>query len=280
MTRFMKYRVPLYPNSAERSYNRLLQTYVKDITQLDSRFTSLKLDSELNNDGFSEDLNALLNELISYGVMAANSLTFRLPSVYAQVAQWNDRQWVLSVKAGTGIELPPGSALPTGMVAYGNVSNPNDIRARFGIDVDVYRAEPWLRPRMNNWIDYNTSLIKSIPAQHFGKVESAIRSGVMAGTSSRELAKQIKAISGVTSNRAKLIAVDQIAKANAELTQYRQQDIGIKSYKWLTSGDERVRPTHVANANKIFKWSEPPIVTGHPGHEIRCRCTALAVFED
>lgn len=276
----MALKIPPYPNSAEREYNRMLQTYVKDITWFDRRFADLKLDGQVTNDGFSEDLTALLSELISYGLSAANSLIFRLPSVYAQISTWNDRQWVLAVKAGTGIQLPQSGAIPSGMVAYGSVSNPNDIRARFGIGVDVYRAEPWLRPRMNNWIDYNSSLIKSIPTQHFAKVEATIRQGVMAGTSGRELAKQIKAISGVTSNRAKLIAVDQIAKANAELTQYRQQDIGIKRYKWLTSGDERVRPTHVANANKVFKWSEPPSVTGHPGAEIRCRCTALAVFDD
>lgn len=270
----MAIKIPLYPNSAERAYNRMLQDYVKEVIQYDKRFTELRMD------GFSEDLTALLNELVSLGLAAANSLTFRLPSTYAQVANWNNRQWVLAVKAGTGITLPPSSAIPSGMVAYGNVSNPNDIRARFGIGVDVYRSEPWLRPKMNNWIDYNTSLIKSIPVQHFARVEGSIRNGIMAGSSSRELAKQIKDISGVTANRAKLIAVDQIAKANAELTQYRQQDIGIKSYKWLTSGDERVRPTHVANANKIFKWSEAPSVTGHPGTEVRCRCTALAVFED
>jgi len=277
----MSIKIPLYPNSAERTYNRTLQAYAKDITQFDSRFTQLRLDGQVNNDGFSEDLNALLNELLAIATSTANSLTFRLPSIYAQVSQWNDRQWILAVKAGTGITLPNSAALPVvGSIPFGSVSNPNDIRAKFGIDVDIYRAEPWLRPRMNNWIDYNTSLIKSIPQQHFARVEATIRQGVMAGTSSRELAKQIKAISGVTSNRAKLIAVDQIAKANAELTQYRQQDIGIKSYKWLTSGDERVRPTHVANANKVFKWSEPPSVTGHPGHDVRCRCTALAVFED
>ncbi len=270
----MAIKIPLYPNSAERSYNRLLQDYVKEVTQFDSRFTSLRLD------GFSEDLTALLNELVALGLSAANSVTFRLPSVYAQVANWNDRQWILAVKAGTGITLPPSGAMPSGMVAYGNVSDPTLIRARFGLGVDVYRTEPWLRPRMNNWIDYNTSLIKSIPVQHFARVEGAIRSGVMAGTSPRSLAKEIKAISGVTANRAKLIAVDQIAKSNAELTQYRQQDIGIKSYKWLTSGDERVRPTHVDNANKIFSWSNPSPITGHPGHDVRCRCTALAVFED
>lgn len=270
-------KVQLYPLGAERSYNKLLQDFVNVITsETEKRVIDANL---LRMDGFSEDLTTLLAGLIELGMLVANPVIFRLPEVYANINTFNDRQWRLVVKSGTGIDIPPSGAIPTGMVAYGSVSDPTLIRARFGIGVDIFRSEPWLIPRMNNWIDYNTSLIKSIPTQYISKVESAIRNGVMAGTAPREIAKEIKRISGVTSARAKLIARDQVSKANAELTEYRQLDLGIKEYEWVDSNDERVRPTHAANDGKTFKWSEPPANTGHPGHDYQCRCIARAKFD-
>ena len=270
-------KVQLYPAGVERSYNKLLQDFVNELTsETEKRIRKADL---LRMDGFSEDLTALLAGLLEFGALIANPVIFRLPEVYANINTFNDRQWRLVVKSGTGIDLPPSGAIPTGMVAYGNVSDPTLIRARFGIGVDVFRSEPWLIPRMNNWIDYNTSLIKSIPTQYIGKVEYAIRNGVMAGTAPSEIAKKIKRLSGVTSYRAKFIARDQVSKANGDLTQYRQLDLGIKEYEWVDSNDERVRPTHAANDGKIFKWSEPPANTGHPGHDYQCRCIARAKFD-
>lgn len=270
-------KVQAYPANVERQYNKLLQDFVSELTsETEKRIREADL---LRMDGFSEDLTALLAGMLEFGALIANPVIFRLPEVYANINIFNDRQWRLVVKSGTGIDLPPSGAIPTGMVVYGNVSDPTLIRARFGIGVDVFRSEPWLLPRMNNWIDYNTSLIKSIPTQYIGKVEAAIRNGVMAGTAPREIAKEIKRLSGVTSYRAKFIARDQVSKANADLTQYRQQDLGITEYTWITSNDERVRPTHKAHANKIYKWSEPPKNTGHPGQDYQCRCIARAIFD-
>ena len=270
-------KIQLYPSGAERSYNKLLQDFVTQLTtETEKRIRNANV---LRIDGFSEDLTTLLAGLLEFGALIANPVIFRLPEVYANVNTFNDRQWRLVVKSGTGIDLPISGAIPTGMVAYGNVSDPTLIRARFGIGIDIYRSEPWLLPRMNNWIDYNTSLIKSIPTQYIGKVEAAIRNGVMAGASPRELQKEIKRLSGVTSARARLISRDQISKANADLTQYRQQDLGIKEYTWITSNDERVRPSHEAHANKVYKWSEPPANTGHPGHDYQCRCIARGLFD-
>lgn len=44
-------------------------------------------------------------------------------------------------------------------------------------------------------------------------------------------------------------------------------------YIWRTSGDNKVRPEHVANNGKIFAWDNPP-ETGHPGEAYGCRCRA------
>jgi SPP1 gp7 family putative phage head morphogenesis protein len=76
-----------------------------------------------------------------------------------------------------------------------------------------------------------------------------------------------------------LIARDQTSKLNGNLTRLRQEEIGVTRYKWSTAGDERVRPTHRANEGKIFEWANPP-KTGHPSHEINCRCVAIPLLDD
>ena len=81
-----------------------------------------------------------------------------------------------------------------------------------------------------------------------------------------------------------MLARDQIAKLNGDITQQQQQDAGVVEYVWSTSGDSRVRPSHAALNHKRFRWDDPPVVdekTGrrcHPGKDYQCRCCALPVF--
>ena len=88
----------------------------------------------------------------------------------------------------------------------------------------------------------------------------------------------------VSDSRAKLIARDQVAKLNGELTKERQTDLGVTGYIWRTVGDERVRDEHADNDGQFFTWDSPPS-TGAPGEDIQCRCWAepvlpeLAAFE-
>lgn len=81
----------------------------------------------------------------------------------------------------------------------------------------------------------------------------------------------------VGNTRARLIARDQVSKATGELNKLRQREVGVSRYRW-TSGDERVRPDHEANSGKVFEWSSPPS-TGHPGEDVQCRCTAVAIVD-
>ena len=272
----MAYRAWLYPHTAERNYQRMLLALVKTMER--STMEHLNRLDLLHMDSWSDDLTALILFLLETFLAAGRSVTARLPEVYAQVNQFNDQQWRLVTKAGTGLDIGPSGAIPAGAVPFGNVSAPGAIRARFGVGVDVYRSEPWLAARQENWIAQNTALIKSIPEQHMARVETIIRSGVMAGESPKSLAKKIQEATGITENRAKLIATDQIGKANGELTKFRQQDLGIKEYIWKTSRDERVRPLHQERQDVKFSWDNPPS-DGPPGIPIRCRCSASPVFQ-
>lgn len=265
----------LYPYTAERNYQRMLMTMVK--TMEAETIATLKRLELLRVDDWSDDLTAAIRFLFEATLAVGRSVVLRLPEVYAQVNQFNDKQWRLVVKAGTGVDIGPSGAIPHGAVPYGNVSHPGVIRARFGVGVDVYRSEPWLAQSQANWVANNTALIKSIPEQYMGRVEGIIRNGVMNGESPKSLAKKIQEAGGITENRAKLIAVDQIGKANGELTRNRQMDLGIKDYTWKTSRDERVRTLHQARQDVEFSWDKPPS-DGHPGMPVRCRCHASPIF--
>ena len=125
----------------------------------------------------------------------------------------------------------------------------------------------------------NVNLITSIPSEYFKKLETAIYQGTTEGTPLGGLAKQIKEIGNTTDNRAKLIARDQSTKLNSTLSQTRQTNIGVEEYIWKVADfTERTRESHLKNANKRFRWDNPP-PTGHPGHDIQCRCIAQAVFK-
>ena len=90
----------------------------------------------------------------------------------------------------------------------------------------------------------------------------------------------IEQILGKQAARADLIAQDQTIKLVADLNRYRQEQAGIKRYRWVSKQDDRVRPLHQRLNGKIYEWGKP---TGAehglpPGQPIRCRCRAKAVL--
>jgi len=254
----------LHPDTQEREYARALiayeRAYVKE-TKAQLAQLSMKLD------GLSEDIAKTIEFILLAAASAAKPLIYSLPDRFMAVSSFNKKQWVLQVKAGTGIDIER--------------PNIQEFQKKFGMGVNVWQSEPWLVPMRDNWVAANTSLIKNMPQQYLTQVDAVVRAGVSQGVGVKGLAKELAKIEGIDKRRAELIASDQIGKANASLSQYRQKDLGIEEYEWSSSNDSRVRPTHAQAEGKIFRWDTPPASTGgHPGYPIKCRCTALAVFPD
>jgi SPP1 gp7 family putative phage head morphogenesis protein len=162
------------------------------------------------------------------------------------------------------------------------------------LGVDLFIAEPWLRPELAGWAKVNASLITSLEDDGIRAIERWTLQGLRTGQRHEQITAKIQEVFGrdLTSKlgasgmraRAKLIARDQVSKLNADLTKHRQQAAGVTGYLWRTSLDERVRgnpagkypdarPSHWAREGKPFKWNNPP-EDGHPGTPINCRCTA------
>lgn len=140
-------------------------------------------------------------------------------------------------------------------------------------------------------------LIKSIPAQFFNQIEMIIQNGVSGNKTYKDIAKEIKGISGISSvygkldSRIKTIARNEISTINANLNNARAESAGITRATWQTSGDERVRGINPKDSqdHESLDGEEFDIKVGlrdprsgemvTPGSEINCRCQAIYIVD-
>ena len=147
------------------------------------------------------------------------------------------------------------------------------------VDIDVFQNEPFLRTQVENYVQQNVALIKSVEDRYLAEVEREVFAGARQGLSTKDISATIRKRGKVAKSRADLIARDQVNKFNGQLSKLRQTNIGVERYVWRTSLDERVRPEHRAREGNIYEWDSPP-GDGHPGEPINCRCYAEPILED
>lgn len=149
--------------------------------------------------------------------------------------------------------------------------------------VDLFLRDNALTEQLNLFAINNSQLIESIATDAIKRVETltftSLQKGTRVETISDEILKIVGPNSGITRSRANLIARDQTAKLNADITRTRQSELGIEKYTWRTVGDDRVRDNHASKDGQVFEWSNPPADTGHPGEDYQCRCVAEPYLE-
>ena len=127
-------------------------------------------------------------------------------------------------------------------------------------------------------------LITSIPRDAAERVHHETIKGISEGKRAGEIAKVIMETAGVSRSRADLIAVTEVARTSANLTEARAKYVGSTHYRWETAGDGDVRSDHKKLKGTIQEWASPPIAdsrTGaraHPGCIYRCRCYAEPII--
>lgn len=162
------------------------------------------------------------------------------------------------------------------------------IQIAMGVETATFLDSPAILEQLKIATAENVSLIKSIPVEHFKKVEQAVFASYR-GDKFKEgsLTKRLQKIGKISDGRAKFIARDQSAKFATKLNSIRQEDAGIEGYIWRNQGDQRVvgnpgglypkgnkkHMDHWQREGKVFKWNKPP-ADGHPGQAINCRCFA------
>lgn len=275
-TRLNSKTIPMYPDSAEREYERIANAYMRLLNEElkknlpaaldaykmyqhgDSRFDDIRDLEEIVRGTFRKIAQALEQKVEKFGLgdlIRKVSRTTKASSL---------RGWKKAVKSTLGVDL-----------------------------MDGYYGESFYEETIHRWVDENVLRIKSIPTESLGEMQEIMLDGIRRGKSVSSISKEIQKSFGMSKNHAKMIARDQVASLNAQLTKRQQQDAGCKYYRWSDSRDGRVRPCHRALNGKVISWDDPPemwydtksrgrIYTGrrcHPGEDVACRCIAIPVFD-
>jgi SPP1 gp7 family putative phage head morphogenesis protein len=183
------------------------------------------------------------------------------------------------------------------------------------LGVNVFASEPWLLDQLESFAKQNTNLITKLGNTTQSEVKRIIEDGLQRGRRVENIRKEIVGFTSVrgqtisyrtktgkkvswfqtAGQRAELIARDQIAKLNGQLTQLRQNEIGIDRYEWKDVDDAKVRTSHAVMDGLLCKWENATVysddggktwkkrsgiggVEQHPGQDYQCRCFALADF--
>ena len=146
------------------------------------------------------------------------------------------------------------------------------------LPIQISDQSPEVQAAVEAWRVENVRLIRSISDRLLGDVQALVTEAATSGMRVETLRNRLRERFGVSDSRARLIARDQILKANSDLTRARHLEAGITQYVWITSQDERVRPEHRALHGRTFSWDDPP-PPGHPGQDIQCRCVARPVLD-
>ena len=248
-----------YPLAIERDYSRFLVRRWKNARR--DMFAWLKqaypallaeagqtLPTAGRTDGFSDDIKRGVARQLELFLGSVPTIETAAQATALRVSAHNGEQWNKALRGVMG--------------------------------VDIFQAEPWLAEVTAVFADNNAGLIKSIAESNHSDVAFMIRDAVMQGMRYDDLIGQLANKYDITERRARLIARDQTTKLNSNITQFRSEGLGLKTYQWQTVEDERVRPTHRANNEEVFSWDKPPKATGHPGHDIQCRCLAIPTEEE
>ena len=125
----------------------------------------------------------------------------------------------------------------------------------------------------------NVSLIRSVSDQTRDRIADIVFRGLTARTPVDQVAKEIRDAVGLSRDRARRIASDQMAKLSAALDEARMKEIGIDKFRWRHSGKVHYRPWHKERDGKVFAWDDPAIAGDKPGFAPFCACKAEALLE-
>lgn len=262
----------LFPESSERLYVKKMSEYVAAYSELVNDFFIKELDTltDLAQRSQRDHINASLKAVVSRLEKKGPNPEVFIREVWQSVTDFNGKQFHHILNEVYGIRI----AIPKSVYEKADTVKTDSI---FG--VNMFLSEPWLKESLDKFLKENITLIKSIPEENLFQIEKIIKAGIQEGIPPERMAKDISQRLEVAKSRGNLIARDQINKLNGQITQKRQENIGVKSYTWITVGDERVRPEHSERNGKIFAWSDAPS-GGHPGSEINCRCSASPILDD
>lgn len=139
------------------------------------------------------------------------------------------------------------------------------ISKEWGQNLDLY---------IRKWTDENILALRE-----------QVQQNVYNGGRAAGLTKLIEKNYNVSKEKAKFLARQETSLLLSKFKQERYAEIGVQTYMWSGSMDERERHDHKVLEGKIFNFATPPITnrktgaTNNPGEDFNCRCVAIPIFE-
>lgn len=130
----------------------------------------------------------------------------------------------------------------------------------------------------------NVALIKNIPTHDFLELEGLFMRAVRTGYDAGRLTEELERRYGITTDRARFISRDQLAKATESLSRVRMQEIGIEEAVWVhTAVGKTYRGTHVRMNGRRFRLDKGLYDSAvdrwvQPGELPNCHCTKAPII--
>lgn len=126
----------------------------------------------------------------------------------------------------------------------------------------------------------SVALIKRVPAEYLGPIETAVYQSITTGRGLADLKPFLEKQGVKVKNWAHNVSLDQTRKVYNDINAGRMVAIGMDDYDWLHSGGSNHPNKYHKEvlAGKHFKLSDPPIIDpktktrGKPGDWYGCRC--------
>lgn len=229
-------------------YNDAIRIWSAFLPELTANYDRFGLTDGLTTDADGQQLQFLIDQVNRQLDNTIIYQTDRLGRWVTRVGNWNGQRTISAVRSATGKQVEPF------------------IRLR--------DAQPFLEQSIRQ----NVALISNVNADMKNRVEQIIFDGLANRRNKKYITDELAKALGITKRRARNIAGDQTHKLNTTLNQFRNEQLGIRQYRWQTRLDNAVRHAHRAREGKVFRWDQPPS-DGHPGQPINCRCVAHSILD-
>lgn len=126
----------------------------------------------------------------------------------------------------------------------------------------------------------NVALIKRVPSEYLGPIETAVYQSISTGRGLADLKPTLERQGVKVRNWAHNVSMDQTRKVYNDISAARMQSVGVDEYEWVHSGgsnNPRVYHRDVLHGKRC-SLSNPPVIDpktkqrGHPATLPFCRC--------
>jgi len=282
----------LYPLATENRYAASYRAWFRPLREYVHKYINENHEAILRGDSIDTDFRTDATVTVSrIDAVPGFSLQTMINSMNGWLAQ----------------NLPEDRAQGGGAIymGLGNIAESvfdfNDIQFQKGaksfLGVEFPAGEQWWPDARDIWANNNYQIIRSDLSRYVSQINTLTEQAVSTGASVKTLREQLQKLDdSISKKRAEFIARDQIGKLNGQITQQRQEDIGLTMYVWETAGDERVRSTHIPMDGALCRWDDSTVLSTdegktwqarpmgavqlHPGMDYQCRCTATAFWQE